>query len=55
MMTTDTMTPTERFREHVRREFASVGLDAALEIDGFDVMTIDQLRSELVYLADFQG
>jgi hypothetical protein len=49
------MNPTDRFREHVRREFASVGIDAALEIDGFDVMTINQLRSELVYLADFQG
>jgi hypothetical protein len=49
------MSTTDRFREHVRREFASVGLDAALEIDGFDTMTIDQLRSELVYLADFQG
>jgi hypothetical protein len=49
------MTQTDRFREHVRREFAACGIDAALEIDGFDTMTIDQLRAELVYLADFQG
>ena len=49
------MNPTDRFREHVRREFASVGIDAALEIDGFDVMTIQELRDELTYLADFQG
>ncbi|NBW23651.1 MAG: hypothetical protein EBR82_88475 [Caulobacteraceae bacterium] len=46
---------TEAAREAARREFATAGLDAAVEIEGFDTMTADQYRDEVTYLSDYQG
>ena len=45
----------EAARDAARREFATAGLDAAVEIDGFDRMTAGQLRDEVTYLSDYQG
>lgn len=45
----------EAARDAARREFATAGLDAAVEIDGFDRLTADQLRDEVTYLSDYQG
>ncbi len=42
-------------RAAVRAEYAVAGLDADVEIDGFDTMTAEQLRDELTYLGDYQG
>jgi hypothetical protein len=36
-------------------EYATAGLDAASEIDGFDSMTAAELADEVTYLADHQG
>jgi hypothetical protein len=36
-------------------EYATAGLDAAVEIDGFDRLTAEQYSDEVAYLADFQG
>lgn len=36
-------------------EHATAGLDAAVEIDGFDRLTADQYRDEVTYLSDYQG
>jgi hypothetical protein len=36
-------------------EHATAGLDAAVEIEGFDRMTADQYRDEVIYLSDYQG
>ena len=46
---------TEAAREAARREFATAGIDAAVEIEGFDAMTADQYRDEVTYLSDYQG
>ena len=49
------MPPTVTTRDDVRAAYAAMGLDADVEIDGFDTMTPAQLADELVYLADYQG
>jgi len=36
-------------------EHATAGIDAAVEIEGFDAMTADQYRDEVTYLSDYQG
>ena len=42
-------------RAAVRAEYATAGLDADAEIEGFDTMTADQLADEIAYLGDYQG
>jgi len=42
-------------RRRIVKAYAEMGLDAAIEIDGFDAMTADQLSDELTYFADYQG
>jgi hypothetical protein len=42
-------------RQIAIEEHATAGLDAAVEIDGFDTMTADQYRDEVTYLSDYQG
>lgn len=42
-------------RAAVRAAFATAGLDADVEIDGFDTMTAGQLADEITYLGDYQG
>lgn len=42
-------------RAAVRAEYATAGLDADVEIAGFDTMTADQLMDEITYLGDYQG
>lgn len=36
-------------------EYAVVGLDPFVEVEGFASMTAEQLRDEVVYLGDYQG
>lgn len=36
-------------------EYATLGLDPFVEVDGFARMTAEQLSDEVVYLADHQG
>ena len=46
-----------RLLERMRcvEEYATAGLDAAVEIDGFDRLAAGQYSDEVAYLADFQG
>lgn len=42
-------------RQTLIREYASAGLDARVEIDGFDNLTAEQLTDEITYLSDYTG
>ena len=42
-------------RVALAREYRAAGIDATVEIDGFDNLTAAELADEVVYLADFQG
>lgn len=42
-------------RRDVLDAYAEVGADARVDCDNFETLTVDQLRDELVYLADYQG
>jgi hypothetical protein len=42
-------------RQIAIEEHATAGIDAAVEIDGFDGLTADQYRDEVTYLSDYQG
>jgi hypothetical protein len=42
-------------RSVVAQVCKNMGVDATVDIDGFDSMTVDQLSDELAYLADYQG
>jgi hypothetical protein len=46
-----------RLLERLRcvEEYATAGLDAVVEIDGFDRLAAEQYSDEVAYLADFQG
>lgn len=42
-------------RRAVLDAYAEAGADARVDCDNFETLTVDQLRDELVYLADYQG
>jgi len=42
-------------RQTAIKEHAAAGIDARVEVDGFEAMTSDQLDAEVIYLSDFQG
>ena len=42
-------------RRRLEAAYAELGLDPAVEIEGFAAMTAAELSDELVYLGDYQG
>ena len=58
--TVETKSPTVEtgaaaMRQAVLDAYAEIGADARLDCENFETLTVDQLRDELVYLADYQG
>lgn len=45
----------EDMRRQVLEAYAEIGSDARIECVNFESLTAEQLRDELVYLADYQG
>ena len=45
----------EDMRRQVLEAYAEIGSDARNECVNFDSLTAEQLRDEMVYLADYQG
>ena len=42
-------------RQIAIKEHAAAGIDARVDVDGFEAMSAGQLDAEVVYLSDFQG
>lgn len=48
-------TGADAMRRAVLDAYAEAGADARVDCENFEALTVDQLRDELVYLADYQG